>query len=118
MAGKFVLQVLTANRLSDGEAVWWSADNRWSETLHGAEVAADEAAADELSIIGKAALAANRVVDVNLIEVEIAGAAIVPLRLREKIRAAGPTNRPDLGKQARPRPAQLLSAQLLTARTA
>jgi hypothetical protein len=27
---------------------------------------------------------------------------IVPQRLRERIRAAGPTNRVDLGKQARP----------------
>ena len=30
------------------------------------------------------------------------GGEIVPVRLRERIRAAGPTNRTDLGKQARP----------------
>jgi hypothetical protein len=31
---------------------------------------------------------------------------VVPVRLREKIRAAGPTNRNDLGKQARPEAAR------------
>jgi hypothetical protein len=102
MAAKFVLQVLTANRLADGEAVWWSADHRWSESLAGAEIAHDADAATGLEAIGKAAYAANLVVDVNLIDVELADGVIVPLRLREKIRAAGPTIRPDLGKQARP----------------
>ena len=38
----------------------------------------------------------------NLIDVELIDGAIVPSRLRERIRAAGPTNRNDLGKQARP----------------
>ena len=102
MAVGFTLQVLTANRLGDGEAVWWSAGQAWSETLAGAEVAHDKEAADRLEAIGKAGLAANLVVDVNLIDVDLRDGAIVPLRLREKIRAAGPTNRPDLGKQARP----------------
>jgi hypothetical protein len=102
MAAKFVLQVLTANRLADGEAVWWSADHRWSETLAGAEIAHDADAAASLEAVGKAAHAANLVVDVNLIDVDLVDGVIVPLRLREKIRAAGPTNRLDLGKQARP----------------
>jgi hypothetical protein len=42
------------------------------------------------------------VLDVELIDVTVADGAIVPLRLRERIRAAGPTNRQDHGKQARP----------------
>jgi hypothetical protein len=41
------------------------------------------------------------VVDVNLIDVEIVDGSVRPLRLRERIRAAGPTTRNDLGKQAR-----------------
>jgi hypothetical protein len=102
MPASFVLQVLTANRLADGEAVWWSADHRWQELLPGAEIAHDAAAAARLEVIGKAAFAANLVVDVNLIDVELVEGEIAPLRLREKIRAAGPTNRLDLGKQARP----------------
>ena len=34
------MKVLTANRLTDGEAVWYTADGGWAETLGDAEVAA------------------------------------------------------------------------------
>ena len=96
------MKVLTANRLVDGEAVWCAADNSWVETIDGAEVARDKAAEEKLEAIGKAAHDNNLVVDVNLIDVDLVDGKIVPHRLREKIRAAGPTNRSDLGKQARP----------------
>lgn len=96
------MKVLTANRLTDGEAVWYAEDGRWIETIVGAEVAADKAAEERLEATGKAAYANNLVVDVDLIDVDLVDGAIVPLRLRERIRAAGPTNRHDLGKQARP----------------
>jgi hypothetical protein len=95
------MKVLTANRLIDGEAVWY-ADGRWIETIDGAEIARDKAAEEMLAVAGKAAYAANLVVDVELIDVALADGRIVPQRLRERIRAAGPSNRPDLGKQARP----------------
>ena len=97
------MKVLTANRLIDGEAVWYAA-NGWSETIVGAELATDKAAEAKLEAIGKAAYANDEVLDVELIDVELSGGSIVPLRLRERIRAAGPTNRTDLGKQARPAP--------------
>jgi hypothetical protein len=96
------MKVLTANRLTDGEAVWFSADRRWVETIDAAEVATDKAAEERLQAAGKTAYANNEVVDVDLIDVAIAGGSIRPLRLREQIRAAGPSNRTDLGKQARP----------------
>lgn len=96
------MKVLTANRLSDGEAVWYAADGSWIETIDGSEIAADKASEDRLEAIGKAAYDNNRVVDVNLIDVAAVDGAIVPNRLRERIRAAGPTNRHDLGKQTRP----------------
>ena len=51
---------------------------------------------------GRTAHDNNEVVDVNLIDVELIDGVPVPIRLRERIRAAGPTNRSDLGKQARP----------------
>jgi hypothetical protein len=94
------MKVLTANRLIDGIAVWFAPDNRWSETLAGAEIARDKAQEEKLEAIGKAAFAANQVLDVDIIDVEMVDGEIVPLRLRERIRAAGPTNRLDLGKQA------------------
>lgn len=96
------MKVLTANRLTDGEAVWYAPTHTWSETLAGAEVARDKEHEEKLEAIGKAALEANQVVDVNLIDVELIDGELVPQRLRERIRAAGPTNRTDLGKQARP----------------
>ena len=46
-------------------------------------------------------VAANLVVDVALIDVVRKGQDLYPIRLRERIRAAGPSIRPDLGKQAR-----------------
>lgn len=95
------MKILTANRLTDGEAVWY-AGGAWAETIDSSELAADKAAEERLEAIGAASFAANEVVDVNLIDVEIVDGVIHPLRLRERIRAAGPTNRNDLGKQARP----------------
>jgi hypothetical protein len=96
------MKILTANRLIDGEAVWYASDNSWAETIDSAEVARDKAAEEKLEAIGKTAHDNNLVVDVNLIDVDVVDGKIVPHRLREKIRAAGPTNRGDLGKQARP----------------
>jgi hypothetical protein len=96
------MKILTANRLTDGEAVWFSADQRWSETIADAEIANDKDADARLEAIGKAAYDNNEVVDVNLIDVQLVDGAIRANRLREQIRAAGPTNRNDLGKQARP----------------
>lgn len=96
------MKILTANRLIDGEAVWLAPDHSWIETLDGAEIARDKDAEARLEAIGAEAIRNNRVVDVNLIDVDLVDGAIVPVRLRERIRAAGPTNRVDLGKQARP----------------
>jgi hypothetical protein len=95
------MKVLTANRLIDGEAVWF-AGGIWVETIGPADVVGDKDGEARLEAIGKAAYENNEVVDVNLIDVDVVDGRIVPQRLRERIRAAGPTNRVDLGKQARP----------------
>lgn len=95
------MKILTANRLGDGEAVWFAPDGAWAETIDEAETVADKAGEARLEAIGKAAIDSNQVVDVNLIDVSVIDGAIQPLRLREAIRAAGPSNRIDLGKQAR-----------------
>ncbi|RFC69287.1 MULTISPECIES: DUF2849 domain-containing protein [Mesorhizobium] len=95
------MKVLTANRLTDGEAIWYSDVNGWQETLQGAALAADKAGEERLDSIGKAAFATNFALDVDVIDVQLVDEKIVPLRLRERIRAAGPTNRTDHGKQAR-----------------
>ncbi|RCS24863.1 DUF2849 domain-containing protein [Phyllobacterium salinisoli] len=85
------IKVLTANRLRDGEVVWYGADGEWRETIEGVLVARDADAAAALESVGKAAIRANLVVDVNLIDVEDRGGELYPLRLRERIRISGPT---------------------------
>ena len=95
------MKMLTANRLTDGEAVWYSADQRWVETIDAGEVATDKASEAKLEAAAEAAPKANLVVDINLIDVDLVDGRIFPNRLRERIRAAGPTNRVDLGKQSR-----------------
>ena len=93
------MKILTANRLTDGIAVGY-ADGGWAETVDHADLAHDKAAEDRLEEIGAKAYAANEVVDVNLIDADVVNGVVEPVRLREKIRAAGPTIRNDLGKQA------------------
>jgi hypothetical protein len=85
------LQILTANRLTDGIAVWYDVDGRWNESIARAEIAGTKEDAERLEAIGKKAFADNLVLDVNLIDVEVDNGFIRPLRLRERIRAEGPT---------------------------
>lgn len=84
-------KVLTANRLSDGVAVWLGADGEWIETVRDAFLARHDEAVTAIEAVGVQALADNRVVDVNVIEVEETPGGPRPFRLRERIRADGPT---------------------------
>jgi hypothetical protein len=84
-------KVLTANRLADGIAVWLDAGGAWNERLQDALVARHAEAVTSLEAIGKRDFSANLVVDVNIVEVEEVNGTLRPLRLRERIRAAGPT---------------------------
>lgn len=84
-------KVLTANRLSDGIAVWLDANGEWSEDLQSALVVRHAEAEASLEEIGKRDFSANKVVDVNIVDVAEADGRLWPTRLRERIRAAGPT---------------------------
>jgi hypothetical protein len=84
-------KVLTANRLSDGIAVWLDAAGQWTETLQDALVARHAEAIASLEAIGKRDFADNKVVDVAVVDVEEVNGKLWPTRLRERIRAAGPT---------------------------
>ncbi|MET3793555.1 DUF2849 domain-containing protein [Aquamicrobium terrae] len=94
------MKIMTANRLVDGEVVWYG-NGQWIETIDGAEIVVDPAEEARLEALGKQAMAANLILDLALIDIEVVDGAIRPKRLRERIRAAGPTIRNDLGKQAR-----------------
>jgi len=90
-------QIVTANRLIDGIVVFQDDAGGWSEDFARADVHEDAAAA-----LARASLdvAASLIVDPYAIEVELRNGRYAPKALREAIRAAGPTVRRDLGKQA------------------
>ncbi|MFV4649081.1 DUF2849 domain-containing protein [Mycobacterium tuberculosis] len=90
-----ILQALTANRLLDGEVVFWSGQ-AWVEqfaeayqfrTREPAEAALADAKAQPTVLI-----------DAYLIDLVEDGSA--PVSFRERIRALGPTDHLELGKQA------------------
>jgi hypothetical protein len=93
-------QVLTANRLSVGEVVYWNAAKGWVTYLHDAEILPDDKAEAVLKSDGARSVQERQVVNPYLFEVRVNGATVVPVKTREAIRAAGPSARRDLGKQA------------------
>ncbi|OAP34464.1 nitrite reductase [Sinorhizobium glycinis] len=86
-----VSKVLTANRLADGISVWLDASGNWVESLQEAFIARHAEAVAALEATGKAAFADNKVVDVNVVDVEEVDGILRPLRMRERIRAEGPS---------------------------
>jgi len=93
-------QVLTANRLADGQVVYLAAGAAWTHRLAEAHVASDDDTVAALKSAAARAVAEHAVVDPYLFEVDTQGGATRPLRTREAIRARGPSVRPDLGHQA------------------
>ena len=93
-------QAVTANRLSDGEVVYWSADDKWVERFTDAAIADGAEASDALLERAMPADFEAHVLEPYLFEVLADGNFYKPASVRETIRAAGPTVRLDLGKQA------------------
>lgn len=92
--------VITASRLADGLVVFQTADQGWSEDFNRAGVWSDAASSAAALARAKEDEALNLVVEPYAVPVEIRNGHVVPKALREAIRAAGPTVRRDLGKQA------------------
>jgi hypothetical protein len=92
-------QMLTANRLRDGD-VLYRKGNGWVPMLADGDVYADPASADAALAAANAELARNEVVAPYLFEVREVNGKIKPVKEREIIRAAGPTVHPHTGKQA------------------
>ena len=91
-------QMLTANRLRDGEVLYWKAGN-WVLALAEGEVFADPKAADAALAAAGRYVKENIVVAPYLFDVRVADGVIKPVKEREIIRAKGPTVRGE-GKQA------------------
>jgi hypothetical protein len=92
-------QMLTANRLRDGDVLYRKGDG-WVPMLADGDVYADQASADAALAAATAELARNEFVAPYLFEVREVNGKIIPVKEREIIRAAGPTVHPHTGKQA------------------
>jgi hypothetical protein len=90
-----VFQILTANRLADGDVVYWRGGS-WVESFAEGETFPTPAGAEAALAAAQEFVAKNLVVNPYLFEVRDHR----PVKEREIIRAAGPTVRADLGKQA------------------
>ncbi len=84
-------KALTANRLDDGLVVFLTAAGNWSHRLGDARVAAGLEASRALETAGARDVAACRVVGPYLVDITHENGEFRPLRLRERVRAFGPT---------------------------
>jgi hypothetical protein len=94
------LQVVTANRLTDGRAVFYSKEGEWHNSI---DLALSVEGGDSANLLlEKASSGANKnlVVGPYLIDVTEENGRCTPTRYREMIRTRGPSVRPDLGYQA------------------
>jgi len=91
------MKALTANRLLDGEVVFWKA-GQWVERFADAELFDDAERAEAAEAQAKAALTV--VVDPYLIDVVESEGLWAPISFRERIRALGPSNHTQHGKQS------------------
>jgi hypothetical protein len=93
-------QIVTANRLRDGDVVYLTSTNDWSETLGDAAIARSKKEAATLLETAELAVTELKVVGPYEFDVTIDNSETKPISMREIIRAAGPSIRQDIGKQA------------------
>jgi len=94
------IQVLTANRLRDGDVVYWR-NGAWVEAFKDAEVFAEKSVADTALAAAQKSVADRVVVTPYLFGVRIENRETRAIEEREIVRSEGPSVRRDLGKQAR-----------------
>ncbi len=92
--------ILVANDLLEGDVVF-AASQGWTRDPREAQVAEDEAQAQALESFAAGEYLRAHIVDPYLVDVELNAEGVpVPRHYREVLRTRGPSNRPDLGKQA------------------
>jgi hypothetical protein len=92
------LQIVTANRLTDGRVVYLAEGERWVEALRGSHIAHSEDEAKTLLTIGEDAAKQRQVVAPYLIDVVVEDGRVWPVRYREVLRAVGPSTHPELNR--------------------
>ena len=84
------MEILAGNELTSGTAVYLDRHGNWGESLQAARLFGnDETEARDLAIA--ASKATGRIVGIEIEEVEDLNGHLIPKRMRERIRAAGPT---------------------------
>ena len=84
------MEILTGNELISGATVYLDQTGTWVEDLQAARLFAKEEAAERDAALA-ATKAGGRVISLEIEEVTLEQGVITPKRLRERIRAAGPT---------------------------
>jgi hypothetical protein len=84
------MEILTGNELTSGGTVYLDRTGTWVEDLQSARIfGADETAERDAALA--ATKATGRVISLEIEEVTLEQGGITPKRLRERIRALGPT---------------------------
>lgn len=91
------MKILTGNELLSGAAVYLDANGRWVEELQSARVFAEEEG-EALEAATAASKATGRIISLETEDVAIVDGGIYPNRIRERIRAVGPSA-PRVGRQ-------------------
>lgn len=99
MPKRFTPKIVSANDLLDGDVVWLTREGGWTRDLADAAVARDEKEASHLLVLAEGQ--PHRIVGPFLADVAAEpGRTPQPTHFREVYRTRGPSNRPDLGRQA------------------
>jgi hypothetical protein len=93
-------QVMTANRLRDGDVVFLTRSGEWALAIDNAVLAQEPQAVAALEARAKADEKATLVTGSYLFDAERINGKIKASHIRERIRAQGPTVHPQFGKQA------------------
>jgi hypothetical protein len=93
------VKVITANKLSLGEVVYWTKSRGWQPSLQQAQVLEDADAEGALELAAESVKRCE-VVAPYAFPVRVEQGRIIALSAREQIRARGPSVRLDVGKQA------------------
>ena len=84
------MEIVTGNELKSGATVYYYADGRWDVDIDQASVFGPEESERRDEVLAKAK-ATGRLVSLEVEQVSVEGGRVVAQRLRERIRAEGPT---------------------------
>ncbi len=84
-------KMITANELRDGYVVFLGPNGVWVRTVEGGQLFAEGPELDQAKVYAQAQHDARIVVEPYVIDIVVRDGAPVPEKLKERIRAKGPT---------------------------